>query len=377
MFRHQTPAFSLGSWSLHPFASTRQPSQPTTRSGANRTRPRMAMRVRVRWRPDRRTQPELTQFINIKCGPLAFAVVEHAHHPRRVCRPARALDSLRPRRTAEHGKRGATPSDLGSRAACTTRWSSMLTCCGRARRTPRTQLPLSGVREPACSIWTAARARTGVSRAAGRGERGGGGGVTGVIPGEIWPTTFSTHLRLYQPQLWCTTRTWTGEFSIYGVLLRPLRRPAAVCWPPPMPSSTSSTRPPGTPSCCRAATTPSLQVQGGPIVPQNIYRMGMEVLTVRRRRRKRRQRREIVPDPVDRFLANRAVMVKGFMFWHMEKMSRHDQPPRGLLRLHLADVEFRVIDPSGSLDPAFDDTFMLDVGVRRRAVWLTSRTREP
>jgi hypothetical protein len=113
----------------------------------------------------------LTQFINIKCGPLAYAVVEHAHHPRRVCRPARALDSLRPRRTAEHGKRGATPSDLGSRAACTTRWSSMLTCCGRARRTPRTQLPLSGVREPACSIWTAARARTGVSRAAGRGER--------------------------------------------------------------------------------------------------------------------------------------------------------------------------------------------------------------
>jgi hypothetical protein len=105
--------------------------------------------------------------------------------------------------------------------------------------------------------------------------------------------------------------------------------------------------------------------------------MGMEVLTVRRRRRKRRQRREIVPDPVDRFLANRAVMVKGFMFWHMEKMSSHDHPPRGLLRLHLADVEFRVIDLSGSLDPAFDDTFMLDVGVRRRAVWLTSRTREP
>jgi hypothetical protein len=38
-------------------------------------------------------------------------------------------------------------------------------------------------------------------------------------------------------------------------------------------------------------------------------------------------------------------------------------------------MEFRVIDLPGSLDPAFDDTFMLDV-VHGDELWLTSRTLE-
>lgn len=99
--------------------------------------------------------------------------------------------------------------------------------------------------------------------------------------------------------------------------------------------------------------------------------MGMEVFTVGGG-----GWREILPNPpypVERWQTARAV--NGFMFWHMNKVrDRHEQPPRGLLSLSLEDEAFAVIGLPDSLDPALDDTFMLDV--LHGELWLSAHTSE-
>ncbi|CAL5059688.1 unnamed protein product [Urochloa decumbens] len=52
----------------------------------------------------------------------------------------------------------------------------------------------------------------------------------------------------------------------------------------------------------------------------------------------------------------------------------HEQPPRGLLCLSLEDETFDVIRLPDSLDPALDDTFMLDV--LHGELWLSAHTSE-
>ncbi|KAF8667159.1 hypothetical protein HU200_053348 [Digitaria exilis] len=57
-----------------------------------------------------------------------------------------------------------------------------------------------------------------------------------------------------------------------------------------------------------------------------------------------------------------AVTVKGFLFWHLDNKSYREQqqPPCGVLRLSLEDELFSVNGLPGTLDPARDDSFILD-----------------
>ncbi|TVU32955.1 hypothetical protein EJB05_24720, partial [Eragrostis curvula] len=221
-----------------------------------------------------------------------------------------------------------------------------------------------------------------------------------VIPGEIWPTTFSTHFRFYQWQPGGNSKALplvydkdlAGEFSRVcyfahcdGLVLAPtdtklyLFNPAtrdAVA----LPNDTRDvTQQQG--GYYHSAAGLGLDPRTGKYkvvrsfyrkldVCSNIYHMGMEVFTVGGATWREMERDP--PYPVARWQT--AVTVKGFMFWHMEKC-HHERPPRGLLRLSLADEAFGVVDLPDSLDPALDDSFMLDV-VNGEELWLTSRTSE-
>ncbi|XP_044409933.1 putative F-box protein At2g02030 [Triticum aestivum] len=88
-----------------------------------------------------------------------------------------------------------------------------------------------------------------------------------------------------------------------------------------------------------------------------IYLMGMEVFTIGGSSTSWRETASDPPYPVAEWIT--AVFANGALFWIIDQ--RHIKPrPHGLLRFSLEDESFSITRLPGSLDPALDESFLLD-----------------
>jgi F-box interacting protein len=207
-----------------------------------------------------------------------------------------------------------------------------------------------------------------------------------VIPGELLPTTFSNRIRFYQWQQGSSEATlvhgedFPSEFHSAcffahcdGLVLAPTDTKVYVFNPATRATITlpESSRKVHTAGAClpvglgldprtgkykvvrsfyRSTTSP--HTTGG------VFSMGMEVYTIGNSAASWRETAVDPPYAVAEFIT--AKSVRGGMFWIIDK--RHvSQCPHGLLRFSLEDKAFDITCLPDSLDPALDESFLLDV----------------